>query len=277
MPYRPLLELAATHAYLGDGSLPGSALVPDAATAARLRGLRLIAKPSGGAFTIFGEFDAKDALRVPLTAPVPLRFAIERPAAELAFATDLAALGTASLFTDKGAAAGDPQQLRRQARAKEDDPRPFALISMQLTPANVTAAIKGSPRRCMAALPVASARWCYHLVTDLPNPIAQWRIARGDGASGPAPAFRDAGRAELTAPAADDATGTELRRRNPGLRVLRFLSDAPFAASRAAVRGLELHAGTTRLFGALPNPSPGATVRIGDATAFNQTLRVVTA
>ncbi|MDV3455394.1 hypothetical protein RZN05_00240 [Sphingomonas sp. HF-S4] len=277
MPYRPLLELAATHAYLGEGSLPGSALVPDAATAARLRGLRLIAKPSGSSFTIFGEFDAKNALRVPLTAPVTLRFAIERPAAELLYATDLAALGTASLYTDKGAPAGTPQQLRRQPREEQDDPRPFALVSVQLTPANVKTAITGGPRRCVAALPVATARWCYYLVTDLPNPVAQWRIARGDGASGPAPAFRDAGRAELTAPAADDATGTELRRRNPGLRVLRFLSDAPFAASRSAVRGLELHVGTTRLFGALPNPSPGATIRIGDAAAFNQTLRVVTA
>ena len=277
MPYRPLLELAVTHAYLGDGGLPGSALVPDPATAARLRGLRLVAKPSGGSFTIFGEFDAKDVLRVPLTAPVPLRFMIERPSAELTFATDLAALTTASLYTDKSVPAGTPQQLRRQPRAEEDDSRPFALVSVQLTPANVKAAITGGPRRCVAALPVASARWCYHLVTDLPNPVAQWRIARGNGASGPAPAFRDADRAELTAPAADDATGSELRRRNTGLRVLRFLSDAPFAASRAAVRGLELHAGTTRLFGALPNPSPGATVRIGDATAFNQTLRVVTA
>lgn len=275
MSYRPLLELAVPHAYLGGGALPGSALVPDQRTESRLRGLRWIGKPAGGSFTIFGEF-ADGALRVALPEPVALRFAIQRPGPELAFATDIAALGPTSLYTDEGAPAGNPQQLRRKSRTKTDDPRPFALVAVQLTPADIAAAATGAPRRCTVTLPVVTARWCYHFITDLPNPLAEWRIARGGGENGPAPAFRDTGRVELTDSAKGDAAGVKLRRQNPGLRVLRFLSDAPFAARQAAVRGLELHVGDTRLFGALPNPSPAATVQIGDAAAFSQTLRVVT-
>jgi hypothetical protein len=277
MAYRPLLELAITHAYLGGDALPGSAVVPDQRTEARLRGLRLIGKPSSGRFRIFGEFDSEGALRVALPAALPLRFAIQRPGPELAFATDMARLGPASLYTDEGAPAGNPQQLRPKPRTKVDDPHPFALAAVELTRAQVAAAAAGRPRRCTVTLPVVTARWCYYLVTDLPNPLSEWSIARGGGANGPAPAFGDDGRVELTDSTKGDSTGAMLRRQNPGLRVLRFLSDAPFAARQAVVRGLELHVGGTRLFGALPNPSPGATVQIGKTAAFSQTLKMVTA
>jgi hypothetical protein len=276
MSYRPLFELAITHAYLGD-SLPGPAAVPDQQTEARLRGLRLIGKPSSGRFRIFGEFDSEGALRVALPGPLPLRFVIERPGLELAFATDMAALIPASLYTDEGAPAGNPQQLRPKPRTKADDPLPFALAAVELTRAQVAAAAAGKPRRCTVTLPVVTARWCYYLVTDLPNPLPEWSIGRGGGAKDPAPVFRDDGRLELTDSTEGDATGAMLRRQNPGLRVLRFLSDAPFAARQAVVRGLELHVGGTRLFGALPNPSPGAAVQIGKIAAFSQKLSVVTA
>lgn len=275
--YRPLLELAITHAYLGGEPLPGPAVLPDQRTEARLRGLRLIGKPSSGRFRIFGEFDSGGALRVALPAELPLRFAIQRPGAELAFATDMAAVGPASLYTDEGAPAENPQQLRPKARTKTDDPLPFALADVQLTRAQVAAAAAGKPRRCTVALPAVSARWCYYLVTDLPNPLSEWTIARGGGENGPAPAFGNDGRAELTDSTKDDAAGVMLRRQNPGLRVLRFLSDAPFAARRAVVRGLELRVKGTRLFGSLPNPSPDSTVQIGKTAAFSQTLSVVTA
>lgn len=277
MPYRPLLELAVTHAYLGGEALPGSAVVPDQGTEARLRGLRLIGKPSSGRFRIFGEFDSEGALRVALPAALPLRFAIQQPGPELAFATDMAKLAPASLYTDERAPAADPQELRPKARTKADDPLPFALAAVELTRAQVTAAAAGKPRRCTVTLPAVTARWCYYFVTDLPNPLSEWRIARGGGVNGPAPAFGEDGRLELTDSTKGDATGVALRRQNPGLRVLRFLSDAPFAARQAVVRGLELHAGGVRLFGALPNPSPSATVQIGKTAAFSQTLRVVTA
>lgn len=277
MPYRPLLELAITHPYLGGDGLPGTVVVPDPATAARLRGLRLVAKPMGRSFTVFGAFDAAGALPVTPGAPIALRFEIADPGAEIAAASDGAAVAAAPLYTDEGVPAGAPQQLRATPRPASDASRGFAAVTVRLTPADIAAAATGTPRRCVAALPVAAARWCYHFVTDLPAPLAQWRIARGGGAEGTAPTFRDAGRVELADPVGDDATGAELRRRNPGLRVLRFLSDAPFAARRAAVRGLELHVGDARLFAALPNPSPAAAVRIGDASAFNQILRVVTA
>jgi hypothetical protein len=129
----------------------------------------------------------------------------------------------------------------------------------------------------MVTLPAVTARWCYYFITDLPNPLSEWSIARAGGANGPAPAFGAGGRVEVTDSTKGDSTGAMLRRQNPGLRVLRFLSDAPFAARQAVVRGLELRVGGSRLFGALPNPSPGATVQIGKTAAFSQTLNVVTA
>lgn len=277
MSFRPLLELAIAHAYLGGDALPGTAVVADQATQARLRGLRLIGKASSGRYSIFGEFDPQGALRVALPDALSLRFAIERPDAELAFATDMATLEPASLYTDEGAPADDPQQLRPIPRTNADDPLPFALAAVKLTGAQVAAAAAGRPRRCTVTLPAVAARWCYHLVTDLPNPLAEWSIARGGGANGPAPAFREDGRVEVTDSTEADSTGAMLRRQNPGLRVLRFLSDAPFAARRAVVRGLELRVGSTRLFGALPNPSPGATIQVGRTAAFSQILKLVTA
>jgi len=273
MPYRPLLELTATHPYPPAGALPGEAILPDTATAARLRGLRLLAKPVGDTLALFGAFDDDGALPIAPTDPLPLGFTIALPDAATIAATDLVGLAAAPLFTDARAGKGDPQRLRP---IPDDRPTgPSAAIAVRLTPADLAAAGAGKPRRCVAALPGAAARWCYHIVTDMPDPLADWRVSRAAGSTGSAPVFGKARVAELT-DAADDPVGAALVRRNPDLRILRFLSDAPFSVQAMPVRGLELRAGGTRLYAALPNPPPDAVARIGDAVVLARTLRIVT-
>ena len=67
MPNRPLVELRVRHPYFASGDFAAARIVPDAATAARLRGLRLIAKQAGGAMTLFVELD--DAGRPRIAIP----------------------------------------------------------------------------------------------------------------------------------------------------------------------------------------------------------------
>ena len=161
-------------------------------------------------------------------------------------------------------------------------PRPLAAarIVIDIGPGDVAAAAAGTPRVAVIALQASAARWCYHLVTNLPNPLADWRIARANGAAsrdGPQVTFDDAGRAELTAADAGDPFGSELLRRSAPLRVLRFVSTAAVAASETAARRVSLFAGAAQIFAALPNPSPAQLRRVGGAAAFGEVVHVVTA
>ena len=154
----------------------------------------------------------------------------------------------------------------------------LATIEIRIGPETVAPAAAGTPRRCVVGLEPVSARWCYHVVTNLPNPLAEWRIARGNGTgAGPAVSFSDGGRSEIAAADPGDAFGTELWRKSAPLRVLRFLSDAPAACSETIARRVGLFAGDAQLFAALPNPSPAQRRRVGGQEAFGEVLRVVTA
>ena len=267
MAYRRVVEIALTHARTTGGTLPGEAIVADTATRARLAGLRMQARPVGERLLILAETAEDGGALIALREPVRLRFGI----ADLPATVDAAAIAKAPLFTDERAGSADPQPLRRVAAPGAA----HAAIRIKLTPAQHAAAMQGTVRRCTAALPVASARWCFHLVTDLSNPVAEWQIVRAADARGGGPSFAAAGRTELTMAEPGDPIGSALRAANPGRRVIRFLSDTAQPASEAAVAGLELRLGANRLLAALPTPAP-ALVRIGGNSAFAHTLRVVT-
>jgi hypothetical protein len=149
-------------------------------------------------------------------------------------------------------------------------PGVLAPVEISIGADTVTQAAAGKPRRVSAA-----ARWVYHLVTDLINPVADWRIQVGNG-GGPAVTFNDAGRAELAPGAADDPFGADLAGRSAPLRVLRFLSDAPVPASEVVARRVALFAGQQQLFPALPNPSPATLRMIGGKPAFGAVIRFIT-
>jgi len=101
-------------------------------------------------------------------------------------------------------------------------------------------------------------RWVYYLVADQAGPTGALRIVDADPSGAPARVrFSDAGRTDLSAqPDAGDRVAADLAERNPGRRILRFMSDAVVACRQAPVRTLGLYAGETRLIDSLPNPSP---------------------
>ncbi len=152
----------------------------------------------------------------------------------------------------------------------------LAGIEIGIGPQSVTQAAAGQPRRFTIALKAAAAPWCYHLVTDLANPLAQWRIASAP-ADGVAVAFAGTGLKEIAAPDPADPFGSELQRRSAPLRVLRFVSDGAVACSEKRARRLAMFAGDRELFPALPNPSPAQVRLLGGQPAFGEVLRFVTA
>ncbi len=339
MPIRPLADIMVDHQYFASGSYAGAQVMPTAATAARLRGLRIVVKARPGGLRLFVDLGDDGKPRLAIPNATLLGFDLMALPPDLAAATDLAGVGPGTVFTSDGVAAGQPlKPVPRQVRATENlaksagaqtlalGGRPLAtatkadftatpaavsvtgydvasnlvalagpagpllltypvrppartgvLASIEVTigAATATQAAAGNPSRFAVALKPVAARWAYHLVTDLANPIADWRIAHGNG-DGPAVSFGDAGRSELAADAADDPFGADLARSASPLRVLRFVSDAAVPASDAVARRIALFAGAQQVFPSLPNPTPAGTRMIAGQPVFGQLIRFVT-
>jgi hypothetical protein len=338
MPIKPLVEIRVEHPFFASGLCAGARVVPEPASAARLRGLRLVAKEKPGALTVLAELSPEGRAAVPVP-PLTLRFHLLGLPQDLAEVTDMTAIAPGTLFTDAGGSrpmkAAVPESRAMETVVKPAGPaaivlagRPlgevtaaafrvldgadgvritaydadsnsvrmdgpggtarldypvaprsapgtFAAIDIDIGPETVVKAAAGKPRRFTIALKAAAARWCYHLVTDLPNPVAEWRIAH-PAADGLPVNFAAGGRAEIASPDAADPFGTALLERSAPLRVLRFLSDAPVACSEARARRLALFAGDRQLFTALPNPPPTSLRLVGGRPAFGEVLRFVT-
>lgn len=155
-------------------------------------------------------------------------------------------------------------------------PGTLAAIDIGIGPDLAVQAAKDKPRTFRVPLKPAVARWCYHLVTDLDDPLAKWRITH-PAADGPAVQFGSAGLKEIVKPEAEDPFGSHLLDRSAPLRVLRFISDDPVACSEKRARRLALFAGDRQLFAALPNPPPTNFRLVGGQPAFGEVLRFVTA
>lgn len=152
----------------------------------------------------------------------------------------------------------------------------IAAIEVPLSPAAAAKAAAGTPATFTIALDAASAPWCYHLVTDLANPLAEWRIDH-PASDGPPATFGAAGRSEVASGDPADPFGSALLERSAPWRVLRFVSDAPVPCSEALIRRMTLSAGDRQLFPALPNPSPSDVRLLKGKPAFGETLRFVSA
>lgn len=325
----PLFDLKASHSFYGGGRCVDIDFAPTPATAARMRGHRLIAKATGDRVRLFAALDRDRRPFASFTAPTPLTFVLSPRRRDFSLFTELGALATKAvpLFTNAGLAAGEEVILRlgeRRAQASET-------FTVQRPAADETFVVAGSPRpetgvddfvvtgavsqitafdgrrkllrvdsRAAAAgasftvsYPIRPPRppeslaeaeilideafiasrlaaeeaatfvvpfvakalpWCFYLVTTLATPTAQLRII--DAASGPPSVlFADDGRRDLKAnPDADDRVAIELGKQYPGRRLVRFLSDGSVPCRAEPLRHLELHAATSRLFAALPNP-----------------------
>jgi len=340
MPYKPLAEIRVEHPFYTSGVCAGARIVPEPATAARLRGLRLIPREAPGVLTLFADLADGGGTKIPIPSTT-LVFSLLKLPTELEAATDPGDIVPGTVFTDAGAAK-PMKPVVREERARETLVKPdgtvkvvlggrplagvaaaafkvtqasaagvsvsayepagnrvtvkgpaavidleypvapiakpgiLASVEIGIGPQTVTQAAAGNPRRFTVALKAAAAPWCYHLVTDLANPLAQWRIASGPSDALPV-AFAGAGLSEIAAPDPADPFGSDLLRRSAPLRVLRFVSDAAVACSEKRARRLALFAGDRELFTALPNPSPVQTRLLGGKVAFGEVLRFVTA
>jgi len=151
----------------------------------------------------------------------------------------------------------------------------FAEVELALDSALMQAST-AAPRAFVVPLAARALRWCFYLVTDYTGDISALRLV--DATAGDAPrrvTFADAGRVDLSqTPDSTDAIGLDLARRNPGRRILRFLSDAPVPCRETPARNLELHMADTRLIAALANPAPQnfAALRTAAAPAAPETV-----
>jgi hypothetical protein len=144
----------------------------------------------------------------------------------------------------------------------------------------------GAPRVFQVPFAAAAARWCFYLVTDRADATDTFVIVEATPGDEPRRVvFSDAGRADLTRqPDAADQVATDLQRRNPGKRILRFLSDGRVACRKTTIKNLELQVGGSRLFASLPNPSPGRSTLLPaadpgadqPATVFYEAVTLVT-
>lgn len=160
-----------------------------------------------------------------------------------------------------------------------DPPSPtgaIAWVEIAIGPATAAKAAAGKPPSYRIVLEAAAAPWCYHLVTDLPNPVAEWRIDH-PAKDGPPAAFGTASVSEIAAADPADRFGSDLLMRSAPFRVLRFVSDSAVPCSETPARRMALFAGDRQLFTALPNPSPADVRLLNGKPAFGEMLRFVTA
>jgi hypothetical protein len=335
MPFKPLLEVRVDHPFYETGPCLAARVVPEPATQARFRGLRLLDRQRPGGLVLLAEFAGADPLVALPETTLKFRLELER---ELLAATDPGEFPSGTVFVEAGP--GKPMKMvTRAARSAEHLAKPAgkAVLALSgrplegakaadfsvLAPAGVSvtsydeaskrvtldgpaadvtldypvpaprhspgaAAIEaaigpglaaksaaGKPQLFQVALKAAAAPWCYHLVTDLPNPVAEWRIDHPQP-DGPPAAFGAGAIAEISGVDATDPFGTDLRQRSAPLRVLRFLSDAPVPCSSARARRIAMFAGARQIFTALPNPSPAEVRIVKGKPVFGEVLRFVT-
>jgi hypothetical protein len=144
----------------------------------------------------------------------------------------------------------------------------------------------GAPRVFQVPFAAPVTKWCYYLITDRPEAAEAFLIV--DATPGGTPrqvVFSDAGRADLSRqPDMSDPVAADLKRRHPGKRILRFVSDGQIACRKTPVTNLELQVGGSWLFASLPNPSPRCRAMLPAAgpepdqraTVFFQTITLVT-
>ncbi|HET9398440.1 MAG TPA: hypothetical protein VFO45_06430 [Sphingomicrobium sp.] len=338
MSIKLLAEVRVDHPFYANGLCADARVMPDPATAARLLGLRVIAKEVVGGLKLFADFADDGTTPVPIPS-TDLRFHLLKLPAELEAATDLSAMTPGTLFTDAGPSK-PMKPVRGEVRGQESLAKPkgsvamvlsgrpiegaatadfhvaqpaqgitiksfdaagnkvlmegpaanvlidypvappripgtLAAIKLRIGPETAVQAAKDKPRRFTVTLKPAAAHWCYHLVTDLADPLDDWRITH-PAADGPPVTFGSGGLAEIAAPDADDPFGSQLLLRSAPLRVLRFVSEDPVACSEKRARRLALFAGGRQLFAALPNPPPTNVRLVGGRPAFGEVLRFVT-
>lgn len=275
MRYKPLLEISIVHPYYEDGRCPDLRVGPGALGEAILRRYRLALKRRAGGVLVIAPVDEAGAPFVPFAEDAALSLEVRAEGDDFHLITDSAALLSmdAPVYTNAAGQAPLPSGalalVDRGAGAPGAGGRPRrgALAGVEIAGLRALAP-SDAPAAFSISFAPRSARWIYYVVTDVP--AASGAIEIVDAAPAPADpvVFGPAGARDLVAaPDAGDAVAAALAARYPGLRRLRFASDAPVVSGARGRKHIELRVNGDRALEALPNPSIRWIARIAAAAA----------
>jgi len=197
-----------------------------------------------------------------LPGAVPAEVSVSGAGAVKAVSPD----GRAVTIDTSGIAKGASFQITYPVRPTRP-PETLAEVALTLDAGLLTPA--ALPRGFIIPFAADASFWAYYVVMNFGGDISTLRIV--DATPGNAPraiSFADNRRTDLSqTPDTGDAAGQDLLRRNPGRRVIRFLSDAAVPAREIPLSQLELHLGDVKLAGNLSNPQPGHFVALRNVPA----------
>ena len=118
MQFAQILDLCVTHPYYDDGRSNDFTIEPTARTASKLAGLKLFWKQRGGQLSVFAGLNGQGAPIILLSSAETLEFVLRLRGRDFRSFTDLDSFDAlpAPLFTDGGAASGNPLALRLTTR-----------------------------------------------------------------------------------------------------------------------------------------------------------------
>jgi hypothetical protein len=270
MKYKPLFEVSIVHPYYEDERCPDIRVVASAESEALLRRHHAVLKDrSDGALVVVAVKDDGAPFR-PFPAGASLTFDLRVVHADFHLMTDTAAIKAMAgpVYTNAAGqsplASGALSLVDRGANAAERRDRS---VLARLEIAGLSGFMPSMPPASFrVAFDARKARWVYYVVTDVPaeTTTGALRIVDADPApSGGALVFGELNARDLVAtPDANDPVARALAARFPGKRRIRFVSDAPVAASARGRKYIEFRTNGISVEETLPNPSIAAYTRV---------------
>lgn len=251
MRFATLFELRVEHSFYAGGQCPDVALEPTEAGAALARNQRWILQPLAGGLRVITALDGDGQPALPAAAEASFSCHLKTRTADFELFTDCAAhqAMSAPLYKNGDSAQGGALSLQdrpggRRARGTIADVEIGNLAAID---------VAGEPPVFRVALQARRALWTYYLVTN----VAPGDFQITDTAATAAIGFTGAGspRDLVASPDPDDPVAVDLARQHPGMRRLRFVSDALIPCREQPRQHIELHLDGVRKLANLPNPA----------------------
>ena len=251
MNFATLFELRVEHAFYAGGPCPDVALEPTEAGRALARNQRWILQPLADGLRVVTALDDAGEPALPVAADAVFACHLQAKTADFELFTDCAAHQTMSapLYQNGDSAQGGALSLQdrpggRRARGTIADVEIGNLAAL---------GVAGEPPVFRVALQARRALWAYYLVTN----VVPGDFVITDTAAATAIGFTGEGspRDLVASPDPDDPVAVDLARQHPGMRLLRFVSDALVPCHEQPRQHIELHLDGVRKLANLPNPA----------------------
>lgn len=263
MKYAPLIELHLRHSYSSDGRCRDFAISPTASTAQQVQNHRCLLRIEADSVCVLVPITEAGGPLIPTNQPLVLRFELTLQNSDFLDYTDFSFMpahrapwftpasdGTAEAGSLSVAAMADPTHTAARFAAIE---LPCSIPAAAATPSLASYFLQFQAKRM---------RWAYYCLTHASTDASALHIVDASP-SGTADIlnFSDSNRRILSAdPDPSDEMGMQLLSQYPGLRCVRFVSDALVACQQQPRKYLELRLGEERVVSPLPNPSPRSAV-----------------